>query len=128
VTPETTCPCGTGLAYAACCRPLHEGVANAESAVQLMRSRYSAYVLRDAAYLMRTWHPRTRPPELDVSDGPAWQGLTVIAVDDGRDTDSVGQVEFEAAHDGGVLHERSRFVKRAGRWVYVDGEVEAATS
>jgi SEC-C motif-containing protein len=35
----------------------------------------------------------------------------------------VGEVEFEATHDGGVLHERSRFVRRAGRWVYVDGDL-----
>jgi uncharacterized protein YchJ len=54
------CPCGSGLGYSQCCRPLH---------------------------------------------------------------DSVGEVEFEAAHADGVLHERSRFVKRAGRWVYVDGDV-----
>ena len=117
------CPCGTGLTYAACCRPLHEGVAHADSAVRLMRSRYSAYVVHDAAYLLRTWHPRTRPTELDASGGPAWQRLTVLETADGRDSDSVGEVEFEAAHADGVLHERSRFVKRAGRWVYVDGDV-----
>jgi len=121
---DGACPCGTGSSYADCCRPLHEGAANAESAVRLMRSRYSAYVVGDAAYLLRTWHPRTRPADLDVSGGPSWQGLTVIAVDDGRDTDSVGEVEFEAVHDQGVVHERSRFVKRAGRWVYVDGRVD----
>ena len=117
------CPCGTGLTYAACCRPLHEGVAHADSAVRLRRSRYSAYVVHDAAYLLRTWHPRTRPSELDASGGPAWQRLTVLETADGRDSDSVGEVEFEAAHADGVLHERSRFVKRAGRWVYVDGDV-----
>ena len=122
------CPCGTGLTYAECCRPLHEGSADAESALQLMRSRYSAYVVRDTAYLLRTWHPRTRPSDLDVSAGPAWQGLTVLQTADGRDSDSVGEVEFEAAHTDGVLHERSRFVKRAGRWVYVDGEVDSPTS
>jgi len=122
------CPCGTGRTYAECCRPLHAGVAHAESAVRLMRSRYSAYVVHDTAYLLRTWHPRTRPSDLDASSGPAWQGLTVLETADGRDTDSVGEVEFEAAHADGVLHERSRFVKRAGRWVYVDGEVESPTS
>ena len=51
-----------------------------------MRSRYSAYVVHDTAYLLRTWHPRTRPRDLDASGGPDWQGLTVLAVDDGRDT------------------------------------------
>ena len=93
-----------------------------------MRSRYAAFVLADTAYLERTWHPRTRPAELDLAGGPTWQGLTVIATADGREDDSVGEVEFQARHDGGVLHERSRFVRRAGRWVYVDGEVESPTS
>ena len=122
------CPCDTGLTYAECCRPLHEGSAHADSALRLMRSRYSAYVVRDTAYLLRTWHPRTRPSHLESTQAPAWQGLTVLETADGRDTDSVGEVEFEATHADGVLHERSRFVKRAGRWVYVDGDVESPTS
>ena len=116
----SACPCGTGEDYASCCGPLHEGVAFAESAVRLMRSRYAAYVVHDTAYLLRTWHPRTRPHDLDASDGPAWQGLTVLATADGRDGDSVGEVEFEARYDGGVLRERSQFTRRGGRWVYVD--------
>jgi SEC-C motif-containing protein len=117
------CPCGSGRGYAACCGPLHGGNHAARTAEQLMRSRYAAFVVGDTAYLARTWHPRTRPADLDVAGGPAWQGLTVIATADGREDDQIGEVEFEAAHDGGVLHERSRFVRRAGRWVYVDGDV-----
>ena len=116
----SACPCGTGQDYASCCGPLHEGVTFAESAVRLMRSRYAAYVVHDTAYLLRTWHPRTRPHDLDASDGPAWEGLTVLATADGRDGDSVGEVEFEARYAGGVLRERSQFTRRGGRWVYVD--------
>jgi SEC-C motif-containing protein len=116
------CPCGTGALYADCCGPLHDGTLAARTAEQLMRSRYAAFVVGDTAYLARTWHPRTRPAHLDATVGPAWTGLTVIATADGREDDSVGEVEFEAAHDGGVLHERSRFIRRAGRWVYVDGD------
>jgi SEC-C motif-containing protein len=119
----TGCPCGTGLAYAACCGPLHDGQRAAATAVELMRSRYAAFVVGDAAYLARTWHPRTRPTDLDAVNGHTWRGLTVIATADGREDDSIGEVEFEAAHDGGVLRERSRFIRRAGRWVYVDGDV-----
>jgi SEC-C motif-containing protein len=86
-----------------------------------MRSRYSAYVVGDTAYLTSTWHPRTRPERLDLAGAPAWQGLTVIATADGREGDAEGEVEFRADFAGGSLHERSRFVRRAGRWVYVDG-------
>lgn len=120
-----SCPCGTGAPYAACCGPLHEGNQAARTAEQLMRSRYAAFVVGDTAYLARTWHPRTRPADLDVAKGIEWQGLTVLATADGREDDSVGEVEFQAVHDGGVLHERSRFIRRAGRWVYVDGDVQA---
>ena len=109
--------------YATCCGPLHDGNEAARTAEQLMRSRYAAFVVGDSAYLARTWHPRTRPVDIDPANGPAWQGLTVIATADGREDDSVGEVEFQAAHDRGVLHERSRFIRRAGRWVYVDGDV-----
>jgi SEC-C motif-containing protein len=86
-----------------------------------MRSRYTAYVVGDADYVLRTWHPRTRPPGLDLASAPHWQGLTLIASADGREGDAQGEVEFRADFAGGSLHERSRFVRRAGRWVYVDG-------
>ena len=119
------CPCGSGEAYAACCGPLHEGTTEAETAKELMRSRYSAFVLRDEAYLLRTWHPRTRPVRVGFEDAPKWLGLSVVATADGREGENVGEVEFEAAYVGGVLHERSRFSRRAGRWVYVDGELLA---
>jgi SEC-C motif-containing protein len=87
-----------------------------------MRSRYAAYVRRHEGYLLRTWHPRTRPARVSLEESPDWQGLTVLATADGRYDDRTGEVEFRAAHDGGVLHERSRFMRRAGHWVYVDGD------
>ena len=117
------CPCGSGAQYAACCGPLHAGDREATSAAQLMRSRYAAYVVGDTAYLTRTWHPRTRPAVLDVEPDARWTGLEVLRTDDGREGDASGVVEFVATHADGPLHERSRFVRRAGRWVYVDGDV-----
>jgi len=85
-----------------------------------MRSRYSAYAVGDADYVWRTWHPRTRPDQVNPDTRTRWLALEVLhAVDD--------EVEFRAHFDGaegrGVLHERSRFEQRAGRWFYVDGEV-----
>lgn len=114
----TDCPCGSGTAYVACCGPFHDGVP-APTAEALMRSRYSAYVLGLEDYLFRTWHPRTRPDDLKLPPAE-WLGLEVL-----RSWDDV--VEFRATFrtDAGVqsLHETSRFEQRAGRWVYVDGEV-----
>jgi SEC-C motif-containing protein len=121
-TPTDLCPCGSGRLYDGCCGLLHRGQESARTARELMRSRYSAYVVGDADYVLRTWHPRTRPDGLDLGRAPKWQGLTLISSSDGREGDGSGEVEFRADFRGGSLHERSRFVRRAGRWVYVDGD------
>jgi SEC-C motif-containing protein len=92
-----------------------------------MRARYAAYVLGETDFVFRSWHPRTRPSDLTTGAGPTWTGLRVLEVVDGGAEDPTGTVEFAAAYtsvDGtGVLHERSRFARRAGAWVYVDGDV-----
>lgn len=121
------CPCGSGEEYAACCGPLHWGAAAAPTAEALMRSRYAAFVKGDGDYLFRTWHPRTRPDDVTIDPGLTWTGLDILAVVGGGEHDDDGEVAF-AAHwrttnrRQGVLEERSRFVRRAGRWVYLDGE------
>lgn len=118
-----SCPCGTGLAYHACCGPLHHGERQATTAAELMRSRYAAYTCGDADYLFRTWHPRTRPAEVIADADVEWIGLDVTDTVAGGHHDDRGEVEFAAAFTGGVMRERSRFERRAGRWFYVDGDV-----
>ncbi len=118
------CPCGSGNRYAECCAPLHRGERTAAKAEALMRSRYSAFVLKNDDYLLATWHPSSRPHDLDLSrDVTRWQRLQIIACDQGLEGDSVGYVEFAAFYDGGQLHERSRFLREEGRWFYVDGDI-----
>jgi SEC-C motif-containing protein len=125
----SACPCGTGRAYEECCEPLHDGRSRALTAEQLMRSRYAAYAVGRSDYVFRTWHPRTRPADVTPAPGLVWTGLTVLDVVEGGPEDVEGTVEFEARHDGpdgpGVLHERSRFVRRGDRWVYLDGDTNA---
>lgn len=87
-----------------------------------MRSRYSAFVVGDGDYLWRTWHPRTRPQAVDAT-GVEWLRLEILDVVSGGEGDDEGVVEFNAHHADGVLHERSRFARRAGRWFYVDGAI-----
>ena len=112
----TLCPCGSAKPLNDCCGRYHAGEP-APTAEALMRSRYSAYVLKLSGYLRETWHPSTRPPGLDVSeDEVVWQRLQVIA-------SGAGWVEFAAFYAGGQLHERSRFVQEDGRWFYLDGEM-----
>jgi SEC-C motif domain protein len=91
-----------------------------------MRSRYTAYVLCNEAYLLATWHPGTRPRYISFDPQQRWLGLKVVeAKVTGAAT---AEVEFIARYRvGGAtaarLHERSRFVFDAGRWLYVDGDV-----
>ena len=92
-----------------------------------MRSRYTAYALDLTDYVFRTWHPRTRPESVDPVPGLVWTGLEVLDVVDGGPDDDTGVVEFRARfREGGgqrAMHETSRFERRGGRWVYVDGVV-----
>ncbi|MFJ8647624.1 YchJ family protein [Streptomyces sp. NPDC093546] len=125
VRAETPCPCGRGDAYGACCGRFHAGEAHAPTAESLMRSRYSAFVVRDEPYLLRTWAARTRPPRVEFDPEMRWTGLEVTGTTDGTLFHTTGTVTFVAryTHGGepGALHERSRFEKEDGAWVYVDG-------
>lgn len=116
------CPCG-GASYATCCGPLHRGDKHAATALQLMRSRYSAFARTDAAYLLRTWDARTRPRRITFDPDLRWVRLDVLDTAGGGLLDTEGAVEFDAHFvEGGkrsVLHERSLFVKADSRWCYV---------
>lgn len=118
------CPCDASRRYAACCGRLHAGTAAAESAEQLMRSRYSAYAVGDLEYLRASWHADTCPTDLAVDPSVRWLGLQVKR--HRREGEDAAVVEFVARYrvGGGSavrLHEVSRFVRVEGRWVYVDG-------
>ncbi len=117
-----SCPCGLSGPYEKCCGRFHAGAASAPTAEALMRSRYSAFVRLDGGYLLRTWHPRTRPERLDLDPGTRWTGLEILGTSDGSAFHSTGTVTFRASYRGGSLHERSRFERVDGAWVYVDGE------
>ncbi|HAI35024.1 MAG TPA: hypothetical protein DEQ58_10220 [Alcanivorax sp.] len=116
------CPCGSGLDYGRCCRPLHHGEP-ASSPEALMRSRYSAFVRDNADYMRASWHPDTRPAELTLEGGDQWLGLEIV---DAKQEGDAGQVHFRATHRDGdgfaVLEEHSRFVRENDHWFYLDGE------
>ena len=121
---DRPCPCGLTAAYEQCCGRFHRTTADPATAEQLMRARYSAYAVRDAAYLLRTWSADTRPPRLEFDVQLRWTGLDVVSVTGGSAFHTEGTVEFRADYvvDGrpGQLHENSRFIRDDGRWVYHD--------
>jgi SEC-C motif domain protein len=128
--PDRACPCGSGRPLAACCGRYLRGNARPDTAGQLMRSRYAAYVLGDETYLLRTWHASTRPAELKLAAAPVkWLGLRILRTEAGGPDDRDGVVEFEARYKphgrAERLHEVSRFVREDGQWYYVDGVVNA---
>ena len=101
------------------------------NALVMMRSRYSAYVLRLEPYLLATWHPDTRPAALDLaSENAKWLGLEVKKYT--PESEQRASVEFVARYKIGGraarLHEVSRFVREDGQWFYLDGEFVNATN
>lgn len=120
------CPCGTGENYGDCCALFVVAQEFPVTAEQCMRSRYTAYVLRNGDHLFRTWHPRTRPDEIELED-VVWTGLTISRTLKGEEYDTTGQVDFTAhwrlenGHQAD-LHEVSNFEKRGRRWFYIDGD------
>ena len=126
-TDQAPCPCGAALAHAECCARWFGGARQlaAPDAALLMRSRYCAFVLQRADYLLATWHPTTRPAAIDFEPGLRWLGLAIkrhAVVDEDQ-----ALVEFVArsklAGRAHRLHETSRFLKSDGRWFYLQGEL-----
>ena len=124
------CCCGNPKPLTECCGPFLTGLRLGATAEELMRSRYTAYCQRDAAYLRKTWHPETCPVALDFSgDDTEWLGLEITHCEAGGAEDEAGIVEFTARYRlaGALrcLRERSRFVNASGVWLYLDGIVQA---
>ena len=128
MTAINQCPCHSGAAFADCCEPLVSGRRAARTAEALMRSRYTAYVLRNVSYLLASWYPSTRPVTIDPATIPDWCGLQIVRTEKGTEEDTEGVVEFRATALSGErfcqLHEVSRFVQEEGLWFYTDGDLK----
>lgn len=118
------CLCGSAIDEKSCCLPIIKGESVAQTAEQLMRSRYTAYVLGDESYVLASWYHSQRPADLSLDENMRWSGLKVIDVV--NDDDTTAYVEFVAGFNNngnvGQMHERSRFFREGGYWFYVDGE------
>ena len=121
------CPCGSGQEYDDCCGRFLQGK-SANTAEQLMRSRYTAYALNDEIYLLKTWHQSTRPQTLDLGQQNAikWIDLKILSHSVDADNPASASVEFVARYKlngkAQKMQELSDFIYENDRWFYVDGK------
>ncbi len=122
------CVCGSKKLLQQCCKPIHTNITKAIAPVDLMRSRYAAYVYGNIDYLLLSHHSSTRPVKeresiLEWATSVTWLGLEIVAFDE--PIDETGFVTFKARflEDGNeqLIYEKSRFVKENGHWTYIDG-------
>jgi len=131
------CPCGSGRPLEECCGPYLAGSNYPATAEALMRSRYTAYVQQQIAYLGESLHPSYRSDYDETAtrrwaESATWLRLEVIALHPGADVDEE-RVEFVAHYRERNLlprrhHEIGRFRRYQGRWYYLDGEIPRSTA
>jgi SEC-C motif-containing protein len=94
-----------------------------------MRSRYSAFVLKNIDYLLQTGCSKENPLQVyeeikNFATQAHFQHLEIISSD-------LQQVEFKAYyildHHQELLHEKSFFTCNDGIWCYRDGELFSTT-
>lgn len=124
------CLCDSGMDYSQCCGLYHSGEKLPATAEALMRSRFTAYAMRNADYLRATWDSAKCPEIIDFSKEKAdWYRLEIIETKKGGPRDNKGLVEFKAyfVQDGEeyAMHEISRFIKTSNRWFYLDGVIKS---
>jgi SEC-C motif domain protein len=117
------------LAYTACCLPILEEHRRAKTAEALMRSRYTAFVMKNEQHILASWQAQNRPKNLDFDNFPVvWLGLQIHEIHEGAEQDSSGAIDFTSTYlENGqftILRERSKFCQEAGLWYYVAGECE----
>lgn len=92
-----------------------------------MRSRYSAFAMKNRSYLLATWHASTRPAQIELDPTREWVQLRVLAAKETGDHATVKFIAKSRWSAGGQRDEQaetSRFVREDGRWLYVDGRGE----
>ncbi|MCP4716181.1 MAG: YchJ family protein [Deltaproteobacteria bacterium] len=125
------CPCGSERGYAECCEPLIKGERAAETAEELLRSRYSAYSKTEVSYIVKTTHSDHLKDTDEASirawsENSVWEKLEVEAASAGGPDDTEGTVEFYAHYtEKGarkIHHELATFKKVDGTWYFYDAE------
>lgn len=128
-----SCPCGTGKLFSECCEPYINEQSFPAKPEELMRSRYTAYSLKNIAYIEKTMKPPANigfdaAETLNWAKDVTWLKLEIIKT---QTEIPHGTVEFIAHYrylnEPHVLHEKSEFVLENNRWFYVDGKIIKST-
>jgi SEC-C motif-containing protein len=132
MSEQLPCPCGSNKIFAECCMPILQGSIKAETAEQLMRSRYTAFSEMDNEYLLASWAVKTRPEQLDTDEAKVkWIKLEITETEQGAAKDSSGTVSFIASFIASghlcKMQEKSRFIKEEDMWFYLDGIPKSST-
>ncbi|GGD46071.1 UPF0225 protein [Malaciobacter pacificus] len=130
--PNNPCPCGSQKKYKKCCKVFHDGTLPT-NALELMKSRYSAFAVHKAEYIIATTHSQNQDFTSDVSswkkgildfcENTSFNGLEIIDFIDGELESYVTfKAILEQANQDATFTEKSRFLKENGKWLYVDGK------
>lgn len=126
------CPCGSGNPYSECCEQIISGAKPADTAEQLMRARYSAYVLAKMDFIFESTHPEHRQDYDHAgtkkwAETAEWQGLEISSTKSGGSADSAGEVEFVAHFiengDKREHREAGQFKRKDGQWYFTEGQM-----
>lgn len=134
---KNMCPCGSGLAYSACCQPIISGKTKAPTAEALMRARYTAYVKHEIDFIANSCIRKEGENDIDMeetrrwSEESEWLGLTIHGTKQGGPSDTEGVVEFSANYILKGLKDEHRelagFKKVDGAWLYAEGQLVTTT-
>lgn len=136
-TTNTTCPCGSGRDYGDCCEPIIKGTGLANTAEELMRARYTAYVKQEIDFIVDSCEATDGERDIDLkatrswSEDSTWYGLKILRTEKGTPEDTEGLVEFQATYSRkglkDVHHETGLFKKIDGKWLYSAGSLKTTT-
>ena len=130
---DELCPCASGKTYGECCGPILSGERKADTAVELMRARYSAYAVGNVEFLYASSGPEARSEfdektTRDWSTSAKWHGLEVLSAERGGKDDVEGEVAFVARYSANGQQcehrEHSYFKRIDGEWRFIDGTIE----
>lgn len=119
------CYCGSKKEFSECCEPFLKNITKPSTPEQLMRSRYSAYVLGDGEYIVNTTVKESRFAEdiafiKEFAKSVVWLKLDVLSAKN-------NMVEFKAYYKDKenikIQHEKSNFIYEDNMWLYKDGEL-----